>query len=64
MAKPNDDVKAHLQKRGINPATLPGPVIDALNAFSPGELKKVDKLGEALTAAATPSCDQKLSAVH
>jgi hypothetical protein len=64
MSQPNEQTKQHLKDRNIDPATLPDPVIDALNAFPPGQLKKVDKLGETLMAAASLSPDQKISAVH
>jgi hypothetical protein len=60
--QPKEHVKKHLDKRQINPATLPDPVIDALNAFTPEELNKVDDLGEALMNA--PAVSNKISVVH
>jgi hypothetical protein len=65
MAKqPKDHVKKHLEKRKIDPTTLPDPVMDALNAFTPDELMKVDNLGGALMDAGSLSPDMKISAVH
>ena len=64
MAKPpKDHVKKHLDKRGIDPATLSDGVIDALNAFTEDELKRVDDLGTALTADPISSAG-KVSVVH
>lgn len=62
--QPKDHVKKHLEKRNIDPATLPDPVIDALNAFDPNELNRVDDLGDALMDAGSLSPDTKISAVH
>ena len=65
MAKePKDYVREHLDKRGIDPATLSDKVIDKFNLFSKGELKKADELGAALMA--DPSLDdhKRISAVH
>jgi len=65
MAKvPKDYVKEHLDKRGINPATLSDDVIDKFNAFSKGELKKADELGDALMTDASVDNSTKISAVH
>jgi hypothetical protein len=64
MAQPNDQTKEHLRKRNIDPATLPDPVIKALNAFPPGQLAKVDDLGKTLMDAASLTPNQKISAVH
>jgi len=65
MAKqPKDYVKEHLDKRGIDPASLPDDVIDAFNALSRGELKKADDLGTALMADASVDNNTKISAVH
>jgi hypothetical protein len=61
--QPKQHVKKHLDGRKIDPATLPDPVIDALNAFTPEELNKVDNLGEALMSAGT-AVPNKLSVVH
>lgn len=61
--QPKDHVKKHLHDNNVDPATLSDDVIDALNAFSEPELKKVDNLGSALEAdPVQPS--QKISAVH
>jgi hypothetical protein len=64
MAKPNDQTKKHLKDRDIDPDTLPDPVIEALNAFPPGQLDKVDNLGKTLMDAASLTPNQKISAVH
>ena len=65
MAKqPKDYVKEHLDKRGIDPASLPDDVIEAFNALSRGELKKADDLGTALMADASVDNNTKISAVH
>jgi hypothetical protein len=61
--KPKEHVKKHLDRRKIDPATLPDPVIDALNAFTPEELIKVDNLGEALMNAGA-AVSNKISVVH
>jgi len=64
MAKqPKDKVKTHLDKRGIDPATLPDPVIDALNALE-DEIDKVDNLGTVLMDAQSLTDKTKISAVH
>lgn len=63
-SEPNEQVKEHLKNRKIDPSALPDPVIDALNAFPPGQLAKVDDLGATLMAAGTLSPDTKISAVH
>ena len=65
MAKqPKDYVKEHLDKRGIDPASLPDDVIDAFNAMSRGELKKADDLGTKLMDAGSLDNGMKISAVH
>lgn len=64
MTQPNDDVKEHLRKRGIDPATLSEDVIKKFNAFGKGELKKVDELGDALMADNPVDNPTKISAVH
>jgi hypothetical protein len=61
--QPKDKVKKHLEKRGIDPATLPDPVIDALNALE-NEIDKVDTLGTTLMDAQNLSDHTKISAVH
>jgi hypothetical protein len=64
MAKqPKDKVKKHLDKRGIDPGTLPDPVIDALNALE-DEIDKVDNLGTVLMDAQSLTDKTKISAVH
>jgi len=64
MAKqPKDKVKKHLDKRGIDPATLPDPVIDALNALE-DEIDQVDNLGTVLMDAQSLTDKTKISAVH
>lgn len=64
MAKqPKEHVKTHLRKNGVDPGDLPDDVIEALNVFSPQELKQVDRLGETLEQAdLTPNV--RVSAVH
>jgi hypothetical protein len=64
MAKqPKEHVKAHLRKNGVDPGDLPDDVVETLNAFSPQELKQVDRLGETLEEAdLTPNV--RISAVH
>jgi hypothetical protein len=65
MAKqPKDYVKEHLDKRGIDPASLPDDVIDAFNAMSRGELKKADDLGTVLMGTGSLDNQTKISAVH
>ena len=64
MTQPNQDVKEHLQKRGIDPSTLSDDVIDKFNKFSKGELKKADDLGAALMDDPSVSDNKKISAVH
>ena len=64
MAKqPKEKVKKHLEKRGIDPATLPDPVIEALNALD-DEIDKVDDIGRTLMDAQNLSDQTKISAVH
>ena len=64
MAKqPKEHVKAHLRKNGVDPGALPDDVMEALNALSPQELQRVDRLGETLEEAdLTPNV--RISAVH
>ena len=64
MTQPDDHVKKHLEKRGIDPATLSDDVIKKFNKFSEGELQKADDLGAALMADASVANDTKISAVH
>jgi hypothetical protein len=61
--QPKEKVKKHLDKRGINAATLPDPVIDALNALE-DEIDQVDDLGKALMDAQNLSDPNRISAVH
>jgi len=64
MTQPNDDVKEHLKKRGIDPETLSEDVIKKFNAFGKGELKKADELGDALMADSSVDNATKISAIH
>jgi hypothetical protein len=64
--KPKDYVKKHLEERGVDPDTLSGDMIKALNAFSQDEYentKVIDQLGAALMSDPLPP-HQKISAVH
>lgn len=64
MAKqPKEHVKTHLRKNGVDPGDLPDDVIEALNAFSPQELKTLDRLGETLEEADLKP-NVRISAVH
>ena len=66
MAKePKEHVKKHLEKTGSTPATALARAIDALNAFSDGELEGSTSSAQALMSrhrAERP--DQRISAVH
>jgi hypothetical protein len=65
MAKePKEHVKKHLEKRHIPVTDLTDDAIDALNAFSDGELDRVDELGAALMADDKLNDHQRISAVH
>ena len=64
MTQPTDDVKEHLKERGIDPASLSNDVIEKFNVFGKGELKKLDRLGEALMADDPVDNQTKISAVH
>jgi hypothetical protein len=64
MTQPDEHVKEHLEKRGIDPASLPNDVIEKFNKFSKGELKKADDLGAALMDAGSVDNQMKISAVH
>ena len=64
MTQPDDHVKKHLERRGIDPATLDDDVIDKFNKFSKGELKKADDLGAALMADPSLDDSKRISAVH
>jgi hypothetical protein len=63
--KPKDYVRKHLEERGVDPNTLSGDMIKALNAFSEEEYetKVIDQLGAALMSDPLPT-HQKISAVH
>jgi len=61
--QPKEKVKKHLEKRGIDPGTLPDPVIDALNALD-DQMDQVDDLGKALMDAQNLTDKTKISAVH
>ena len=64
MPQPTDAVKEHLKKRGIDPEALSDEVIEKFNKFGPGELKKVDELGDALMKDDPVANPMKISAVH
>lgn len=65
MAKePKEHVKKHLKKNKVDPDELSDAVIEALNAFSAGELAKVDTLGSALMSDPGLSPDTRICAVH
>jgi hypothetical protein len=63
MSQPNQHVKHHLEKNGVDPSSLPDSVIDTLNDCSPQELNAMDKVGASLQDA---NVDPTLSvkAVH
>ena len=48
MSQPNQHVKHHLEKNGVDPSSLPDSVIDAMNDCSPDELNAMDKVGKSL----------------
>ena len=65
MAKePKEHVKKHLEKRDIPVTDLTDDAIVALNAFSDGELDRVDELGAELMADDNLIDHQRISAVH
>ncbi|HEX3687354.1 MAG TPA: hypothetical protein VHU60_07195 [Gaiellaceae bacterium] len=65
MTKPlKEPAKKHIHDRHIPEDKLTDDVVDALNAFSDEELKKVDKLGDALMDDGMLDSNQKISAVH
>jgi hypothetical protein len=65
MAKePKEHVKKHLEKRDIPVTDLTDKAIDALNAFSEEELRRVDTLGDALMNDGMLDSNQRISAVH
>jgi hypothetical protein len=61
--QPKDHVKAHLRTKGVDHADVPDDVIEVLNEFSDEELKRVDRLGEAL-AQADMTHEMRMSMVH
>jgi hypothetical protein len=48
MSEPNQHVKHHLEKNGVDPSSLPDSVIDAMNDCSPDELNAMEKVGQSL----------------
>lgn len=61
--KPKPHVKAHLDARGVEWKNLKKKTRDALNAFEPPEIKKLDALGTALEEdKVAPSV--RITAVH
>jgi hypothetical protein len=62
--EPKEHVKKHLKKNNVEPDDLSDSVIDALNAFSEDELKKVDHLGAVLMSDPGISPDTRICAVH
>jgi hypothetical protein len=48
MSEPNQHVKHHLEKNGVDPSSLPDSVIDALNDCSPDELNAMERVGQSL----------------
>lgn len=63
MSQPNQHVKHHLEKNGVDPNTLPDSVIDAMNDCSPDELNAMDKVGKSLEDANVPA-NKAITAVH
>jgi hypothetical protein len=65
MTKPlKEKVKKHLETRkDVDPAALPDPVVDALNALE-DQIDKVDDLGKALMDAQKLTNATRISAVH
>ena len=61
--KPKEDVKKHLQKRGVSPDQLPGSVITALNKCSEAELNAMDDVGTSMEDAKLEP-NLRISAVH
>lgn len=57
-----DHVKRHLEQNGVDPELLPDDIVDALNAFTPQELAKVEQLGAALSASG--QVGNKIAVVH
>ncbi|HEV8098739.1 MAG TPA: hypothetical protein VGP56_06305 [Gaiellaceae bacterium] len=65
MPKPlKEPAKKHIEKRNIPESKLTDKVVDALNAFSEEELKRIDDLGSALMDDGMLDSNQKISAVH
>ena len=63
MSQPNQHVKHHLEKNGVDPSELPDSVIDALNDCSPDELNAMDRVGQSLEEANVPP-GKAISSVH
>jgi hypothetical protein len=59
-----EHAKKHIKDRDIPEDKLTDEVVDALNAFSDEELKRVDTLGDALMKDGMLDSNQKVSAVH
>jgi hypothetical protein len=63
MSQPDQHVKHHLEKNGVDPSELPDSVIDTLNDCTPQELNAMEKVGASLLDAnVDPSLSVK--AVH
>jgi hypothetical protein len=62
--QPEDHVKQHLAKTGVDPAQLSDGTIEVLNTFTEVELVKVHELGGELQKDPNLSPDQKVSALH
>ena len=63
MSQPNEHVKKHLEKNGVDPSSLPGSVIDTMNTLSEQELNAMDKVGKSLMDANVPP-GKAITAVH
>jgi hypothetical protein len=61
---PEDHVKKHLEKTGVDPAQLSEGTIEVLNTFTEVELVKIHELGGQLKNDPNLTPDQKISAVH
>jgi hypothetical protein len=63
MPQPNDRVKKHLKKNGVEPSELPDSVIATLNTCSQDELDAMDRVGASLEDANVPP-NKAITAVH
>jgi hypothetical protein len=63
MSQPNQHVKHHLEKNGVDPNSLPDDVIDTMNTCSPDELNAMDKVGKSLEDSNVPP-NKAITAVH